>query len=102
MLGWLRLPRGHAACHGRLGNARAATVPLSPQYKMALRRKNKHFRSIRPTPTVRSKVTVGVLCHLRRGTARDRGAHRGDWWGTPMGRAIGDDAEGCGECLARI
>lgn len=62
MLGWLRLPRGHAARHGRLGNAGAATVPLSPQYKMALRRRNKHFRSIRPTPTVRSKVTPGVLC----------------------------------------
>ncbi|KAM4894231.1 capping protein, Arp2/3 and myosin-I linker protein 2 [Sylvia borin] len=28
------------------------------EYKMALRRRNKHFRSIRPTPTVRSKVTV--------------------------------------------
>ncbi|XP_027759882.1 capping protein, Arp2/3 and myosin-I linker protein 2 [Empidonax traillii] len=28
------------------------------EYKMALRRKNKHFRSIRPTPSVRSKVTV--------------------------------------------
>ncbi|XP_014736171.1 PREDICTED: leucine-rich repeat-containing protein 16C [Sturnus vulgaris] len=28
------------------------------EYKMALRRRNKHFRSIRPTPTVRSKVTA--------------------------------------------
>ncbi|XP_027554163.1 capping protein, Arp2/3 and myosin-I linker protein 2 [Neopelma chrysocephalum] len=28
------------------------------EYKMALRRKNKHFRSIRPTPSVRSKVTA--------------------------------------------
>nr|XP_021157063.1 capping protein, Arp2/3 and myosin-I linker protein 2 [Columba livia] len=34
------------------------------EYKMALRRKNKHFRSIRPTPTVRSKATTRVsLCY---------------------------------------
>ncbi|XP_009289108.1 PREDICTED: capping protein, Arp2/3 and myosin-I linker protein 2 [Aptenodytes forsteri] len=34
------------------------------EYKMALRRKNKHFRSIRPTPTVRSKATARLsLCH---------------------------------------
>ncbi|XP_053934284.1 capping protein, Arp2/3 and myosin-I linker protein 2 isoform X4 [Cuculus canorus] len=29
-------------------------IAVEEQYKMALRRKNKHFRSIRPTPTVRS------------------------------------------------
>ncbi|KAK2530022.1 Rltpr [Columba guinea] len=37
-----------------LVSTEAITVILSSQYKMALRRKNKHFRSIRPTPTVRS------------------------------------------------
>ncbi|KAI1235503.1 hypothetical protein IHE44_0002378, partial [Lamprotornis superbus] len=35
-----------------LGDLTAAQCKL---YKMALRRRNKHFRSIRPTPTVRSK-----------------------------------------------
>ncbi|KAM6123733.1 LOW QUALITY PROTEIN: capping protein, Arp2/3 and myosin-I linker protein 2 [Phoenicopterus ruber ruber] len=35
--------------------ARGRNPPdLAAEYKMALRRKNKHFRSIRPTPTVRS------------------------------------------------
>ncbi|NWW52635.1 CARL2 protein, partial [Pedionomus torquatus] len=43
---------GDAPRHGQLIYTRAATVPLSLQYKMALRRKNKHFRSIRPTPAV--------------------------------------------------
>lgn len=55
--GWLWLP-WDASRHSQLVHARAATISLSLQYKMALRRRNKHFRSIRPTPTVRSKVTV--------------------------------------------
>lgn len=51
---WLALA---GSWHSQLVHAGAATIPLSLQYKMALRRRNKHFRSIRPTPTVRSKVT---------------------------------------------
>ncbi|NXD72165.1 CARL2 protein, partial [Eolophus roseicapillus] len=43
---------------GQLASAQATMTPLSLQYKMALRRKTKHFRSIRPTPSMRSKVTV--------------------------------------------
>lgn len=55
--GWLRL------LWGQLVHAKATAVLLSLQYKMALRRKNKHFRSIRPTPTVRSKASMGLpLC----------------------------------------
>lgn len=54
---WLVLA---ASWHSLFVHAGAATIPLSLQYKMALRRRNKHFRSIRPTPTVRSKVTGSV------------------------------------------
>ena len=50
------LGRPHTA--GGCKPLQAPSSLLSLQYKMALRRKNKHFRSIRPTLTVRSKGAV--------------------------------------------
>ncbi|OPJ78059.1 leucine-rich repeat-containing protein 16C isoform A [Patagioenas fasciata monilis] len=60
-----------------LMRGRNAPDLTAEEYKMALRRKNKHFRSIRPTPTVRSKVTTRVsLCY--------------DWvWGVPALPGVG-------------
>ncbi|XP_017596292.1 PREDICTED: capping protein, Arp2/3 and myosin-I linker protein 2 [Corvus brachyrhynchos] len=57
------------------------------EYKMALRRRNKHFRSIRPTATVRSKVTVelSLCCGSLWAALPPRGMAGAGGWQCPPG-----------------